>query len=79
MVRITQQGKEFPYGFFNDWYGKDCAISLSSLADDRCIWIGRVGAPDSMMLLNQDQVNELLPVLQRFVEMGDIVEPRSNG
>jgi hypothetical protein len=76
MIKITQQGLEFPRGQFKDWNDKPCGISLSSLADDRCIWLGPIG-PSSMMLLNIEQVAELLPVLERFVKTGDIVE--SNG
>jgi hypothetical protein len=74
MVKINQEGNDFPRGFFNDWYGRPCTISLSSLADDRCIWVGRIDDNDKRMLLNVDQVRELLPVLQRFVETQDIIE-----
>lgn len=72
MLPIIQTGHDFPRGYFNDWYNKPCVISLSSLADDSCIWVGRVDNPDSAMLLNQEQVKELIPVLQRFVDTGDI-------
>lgn len=72
MVKIIQVGQDFPRGYFNDWYDKPCVISLSSLADDRCIWLGRVDSLHGRMLLNIEQVKELLPVLQRFVDTGDI-------
>jgi hypothetical protein len=72
MIPIIQAGNDFPRGYFDDWYKKPCVISLSSLADDRCIEIGRVDNPGGIMLLNQEQVKELIPVLQRFVNTGDI-------
>lgn len=72
MVKIIQIGQDFPRGYFKDWYDKDCVIALSSLADDRCIWLGRIDTLEGRMLLNVDQVKELLPVLQRFVKTGDI-------
>lgn len=72
MIPIIQTGQEFPRGYFEDWNNKPCVISLSSLADDRCIWLGRADSLGAAMLLNQQQVKELLPVLQRFIETGDI-------
>ena len=72
MIPIIQIGNDFPRGYFDDWYNRRCMISLSSLADDHCIWLGRDDKPDSAMLLSQEQVKELIPVLQRFVDTGDI-------
>lgn len=34
----TQRG--FPYYQFKDKYNETCSLQLSSLADDRCIWLG---------------------------------------
>ena len=65
----TQRG--FPYIKFNDWYGHECSIQISSIADDRCIWFG---AHPARMHLSMDQVKELLPILQRFAETGEITE-----
>lgn len=72
MIPIIQTGNNFPAGHFNDWYNKPCVISLSSLADDRCIWLGQTTTPGAAMLLNQEQVKDLIPILQRFVDTGDI-------
>lgn len=78
MVKVIQTGNDFPRGYFQDWNKNDCVIALSSLADDRCIWLGRADVMDGRMLLNTEQVKELLPVLQRFVATGDINANCSN-
>lgn len=108
-MEIKQTARNFPYGEFTDRYGKKCSIQLSSLADDRCIWLGIDNAEpqilaslaanfgvkteettgwvdypipphvsiNTRMHLNIEQVEELIPILQRFVETGDIVEPQT--
>lgn len=102
-ILTTQRG--FPYAEFKDQKGVSCSIQISSLADDRCIWLG-VDDPDPMILasdairlgidtsgqntgwvkypihpaihcktrmhLNMQQVKELLPMLQKFAETGEI-------
>lgn len=72
MIKVIQIGTDFPAEHFKDWYNKPCIVSLSSLADDRCIWLGRIDNLDGRMLLNIQQVRDLLPVLERFVKTGDI-------
>lgn len=98
----TQRG--FPYYQFKDKYNQSCSLQLSSLADDRCIWLGVDDAhptvlasqaslvgiktqettgwvdypiPEQVQLqtrmhLNTKQVAKLLPILQKFVETGDL-------
>lgn len=39
-LKIKKTQRNFPYAEFTDRYGKKCSIQLSSLADDRCIWLG---------------------------------------
>src|SRR5687768_5576870 len=103
-IEFTVRG--FPTAKFTDFYEKKCSIQLSSLADERCIWLGiddpepKIMARDAAshgietsknvgwvpypipeavqvvtrMHLSIDQVKALLPVLQRFVETGDIIQ-----
>lgn len=54
---------------FEDLYGKKCSIQESSLATDYALWVGVNGA---RMHLTQDQVKELIPILQKFVNTGEI-------
>jgi hypothetical protein len=71
-VKTTSRG--FTIGEFKDRYGKPCSIQKSSLASEPCIWLGvkeALGEP-SRMHLTQQQVADLLPLLQHFVETGDL-------
>jgi hypothetical protein len=94
----------FPTVEFIDHYNQICIVQISSLAEERCIWLGlneidpkimakdasrlgietseKVGLIDyhipeevslpTRMHLTQEQVIELLPVLQKFAETGEI-------
>lgn len=100
--KSTERG--FPYYEFIDRYGEKCSLQLSSLADDRCIWLGVDDANPQIMAsqarlfgvsttetsgwvsypipkevqlstrmhLSIEQVKKLLPILQKFVETGDL-------
>lgn len=96
--RKTERG--FTVANFEDQYGKQCSIQESSLATDRCIWLGiddanpqvfipngnpswrPMGLPelpergaysfDTRMHLTREQVAELIPVLQYFVDTGEL-------
>jgi hypothetical protein len=71
----------FQKGKFKDRYGADCSIQESSLATEACIWLGcdhetihgktgeRCGA---RMHLTQAMVSELIPLLQHFVDTGEL-------
>ncbi len=59
----------FLKGKFKDLYGYDCSIQKSSLATQDCIWLGCKG---NRMHLTQDMAAELIPLLQHFVETGDL-------
>jgi len=81
----TQRG--FLKAEFKDYYGDDCSIQMSSLADREAIWLGRDGGTHYLgtqvvekgdytcaarMHLTRKQVKELLPVLQFFVDNGSL-------
>ncbi len=76
-LKKTERG--FSYIEFVDRYEQVCSLQISSLATERAIWIGidnanpKILARDAnSMQLTQEQVKELLPHLQAFVETGEI-------
>lgn len=103
-INVIEGNGMFPHARFKDQKNNDCTIMISTLADDRCIWLGivevnpkiraihaekngiiteqKVGwvdfpIPDEVLLsskmhLNMEQVKELLPLLQKFAETGEI-------
>ena len=66
--RKTQRG--FDLIEFIDRYDKSCSLQKSSLAFEDCVWLGCNG--NNRMHLTQEHVKELLPYLQKFIEMGEI-------
>ena len=74
----------FLKGKFKDRYGEQCSIQKSSLATEDCIWLGQdnptVDAQGRFcgcrMHLTQAMVAELLPMLQHFVETGELPDPQ---
>lgn len=70
----------FLKGQFVDRYGAKCSIQKSSLATEDCIWLGcdhetfdsHCRPCGARMHLTQDMVADLIPVLQRFVETGEL-------
>ena len=54
---------------FSDRGGEIGIIKKSSLACTDAIWFGNV---KNTLLLTQDQVEDLLPILTKFVETGEI-------
>lgn len=56
---------------FKDLYGKDCTIQKSSLATEDAVWIG-VNKEFARMHLTQEQIKNLLPILTKFVETGEL-------
>lgn len=67
MLNIRKTARGFSLIEFEDYYHHDCSLQESSNIDP-CIWLG-VG--NNRMHLNQEQVKELLPYLQRFVDTGN--------
>lgn len=86
-LQETQRG--FLKGEFEDRYRQRCSIQESS-AVDPCLWLGventgpLLAGPSgekgedvlARMHLTQEMVRDLLPLLQHFVEHGDL--PREN-
>lgn len=68
---LTERG--FVRGEFTDHYGLACSLQKSSLATRDCIWLG---VDDHRMHLTQEHVAALLPMLQHFVETGELPSPR---
>ncbi|MCP4741455.1 MAG: hypothetical protein GY871_04395 [Actinomycetales bacterium] len=94
---FTQRG--FGRIEFIDRYGDECSVQESSLATERCIWLGisdakpqictpgkgwsEVPLPEgtfigSRMHLTQGMAAELIPILQHFVETGDLPRAPEN-
>jgi len=59
----------FLKGEFHDRYGSKCSIQKSSLASEDCIWLGRQKA---RMHLTRQMAADLIPLLQHFVETGEL-------
>lgn len=74
--------RSFLGGSFIDRSGESCSIQESSLATEACLWLGqdnptydRVGRfCGCRMHLTQQMAAELIPLLQRFVETGELRE-----
>ena len=83
-MKLAATSRGFLRAEFRDRYGADCSIQESSLATESCIWLGcereslghnrePIGA---RMHLTQALAAELIPLLQHFVETGEL--PREN-
>jgi len=68
---------------FDDRYGQECSLQMSSLASEAAIWFGvDVNIPKEnggegkvvheRMHLTQKMVKKLLPALQHFAEKGEL-------
>ena len=68
-MNLETTNRGFVIGRFTDIYGEKCSIQKSSLATDDAIWLG---VDKNRMHLNKEQIAKLLPVLQKFVETGDL-------
>lgn len=68
LERYELNGRGFHGYRFRDCYGGDCSIQDSSNAGEPRIWLGQ---GDNRMLLNQEMVKQLLPLLQHFADTGD--------
>lgn len=79
-IELTKTERGFSRAAFTDRYGAECSIQKSSIATEDAIWLGvvrtRDGAdvPDGRMHLSRAQAADLLPILQRFVETGELHE-----
>ena len=75
-VRKTDRG--FEVIDFNDQYGEECSLQQSSLAiyqppGTSAVWFG---VNKNRMHLTLEQVKELLPYLQAWVENGSFIVAR---
>lgn len=79
-MELHPTGRGFAKAEFMDRYGKPCSIQESSLATEACIWLGcehetvdADGSPiGARMHLTQAMAAELIPLLQRFVDTGEL-------
>ena len=72
-IKRTTTNRGFRLVSFIDSYGYDCSIQESSNAEKACIWMG---IRDERMHLSQSEVKKLIPILQGFVERGDLRKVR---
>ena len=70
-MRIDIQPNErgFDTGKFTDVYELECSIQKSSSAAEDRIWLG---VHDNRMHLSREHVEALLPLLQAFVDTGEL-------
>jgi hypothetical protein len=76
-VEINKTERGFKFCLFKDYYGVECSIQQSSIATDDCIWIGANEVRgevtgNNRMHLSREQIASLIPILQRFVDTGDL-------
>lgn len=73
-LKTSKTNRGFSLVEFEDSYGVKCTLQKSSLATADAIWLGVHDAKPigSRMHLTRNQVKKLLPILQRFVETGEI-------
>lgn len=69
MIDLTPTERGFMRGEFKDRYGKDCSIQQSSIATEDCIWLG---VDNERMHLTPQMAADLIPLLQHFVETGEL-------
>ncbi len=76
VMRKTARG--FDLGEFRDSNDEKCSIQKSSIATDDLIWLGldeglhHEGACLARMHLDQERAAALIPLLQRFIETGEL-------
>lgn len=82
-MKIQFNQRNFAYAEFEDRYKQKCSIQKSSLATEDCIWLGvgilvELGGTGEEIMgrmhLTQEMAAELIPILQRFVNTGELYE-----
>jgi hypothetical protein len=68
-MKLKKTNRGFAIAEFIDRYGEKCSIQKSSLATENCIWLG---VHENRMHLTPKMVANMLPLLQRFAETGDL-------
>lgn len=73
-ITIEKTDRGFRLGKFVDHYRDLCSIQESSLAGEDCIWLGQdeAGGKPARMHLTQEMAAALIPLLQHFVETGEL-------
>jgi hypothetical protein len=77
-LKIDSTERGFARAEFKDRKGEECSIQKSSVATEDCLWLGQntgthhMGECMSRMHLTRKQVAALLPLLQCFVETGEL-------
>jgi hypothetical protein len=69
VIDLAPTERGFMRGEFKDRYGKYCSIQQSSIATEDCIWLG---VDNERMHLTQQMAADLIPLLQHFVETGEL-------
>ncbi len=78
-IRMKRTERGFNRGEFVDRYDSKCSIQESSLATEAAIWFGvdvDFKGNEARMHLTQEQVQDLLPLLQEFVQTGGLPRPK---
>lgn len=82
-ITKTKTERGFQVREFEDRYNNRCTIQMSSLAQEECIWMGVSILSRSFyknlepheqirMHLNRKMVKKIIPILQKFVDTGEI-------
>ena len=77
-IKTTTTNRGFALNTFEDEYQRNCSIQKSSLDTKNCIWFGVDSDAEGnevnngRMHLSQSQVKKLLPILNKFVETGEL-------
>lgn len=75
-IQTTERG--FRRMDFKDRNGESCSIQESSIATESCLWLGcdhgthHMGSCMARMHLTQELAAELIPLLQHFVDSGEL-------
>lgn len=73
---LKQNERGFDLYEFIDRYNAPCSLQKSSLAFEECIWLG---VDENRMHLTQDMAKALIPILQLFVDTGEISNEKGTG
>lgn len=69
-MEIAQTERRFDLIRFTDRCGQKCKLQKSSNTTEDSIWLGVL---EDAMHLTRQQVKELLPFLQNFVDRGELL------
>jgi hypothetical protein len=70
-LQIASTSRGFAIVEWRDRYDVPCSLQKSSLATEDCIWLGTI---TDRMHLSQEMIRNLLPILQRFADTGELTE-----